>query len=269
MAIRVLLVDDEPAVRTILRSALRVRGGFEVVGEAATGDDAARLAGQLRPDVVVLDLALPDLAPRHVLVRTRRASPTSRIVVFSGSDSERSWFEERAEGYVVKDAELDQLVGVLEEVGRQQHDRAVLELPPDLLAPAEARAVLRDLLPKWGYQELIDDATLVVSELVANAVEHAEPASVVVVDRGGVLRIEVRDQGEGDPVATPAASGAERGRGLMIVSALATSWGVRAGDRSKTVWVELGQAGVSKSGVRDQRTEAPTQAAKWSPPATR
>lgn len=244
MTIRVLLVDDEPSIRTILRTALGVEGDFEVVGEAATGDQAARLAEQLRPDVIVLDLGLPDLAPRHVLIRIRRASPTSRIVVFSGQHSERRWFEQRAEGYVVKDADLDDLIGVLRSVGDQQeHDRATLELPADLLAPAEARAVLRDLLEHWGYRGLVDDATLIVSELVANAVEHAEPASVLVANRGeGVLRIEVVDGGGGDLVEAVESDTAERGRGLMIVSALASSWGVRTAERSKTVWVELGSA---------------------------
>ncbi|HEX2895252.1 MAG TPA: response regulator [Marmoricola sp.] len=241
--ISVLLVDDEPAIRTILATVLHLHGGFEVVGETATGDDAARLAADLRPDVIVLDLGLPDLAPRHVLATMRRASPTSKVVVYTGNDSDRAWFEQRAEGYVAKDADLEDLLGVLEEVGEQQaHDLAILELPPDLQAPREARAVIRELLAHWGYRELIEDAVLVVSELVANSVEHAEPASVVVADRGeGVLRIEVRDHGEGHPVSPPESGSAERGRGLMIVSALARSWGVLATERSKTVWVELGQ----------------------------
>lgn len=241
MAICVLLVDDEPGIRTILRMALRMHGGFEVVGEASTGEEAARLAGQLRPDVVVLDLALPDLSPKHVLIRVRQASPTSRIVVFSGGDSERPWFEQRADGYVVKDDDLDHLVDVLAQVGRdQEHVHAALELPPDLLAPAEARVVVRRLLERWGYRDLVDDATLVVSELVANAVEHADEASVVLLNRGeGGLRIEVRDQGPGVLAEQPGSGTAERGRGLMIVSALASSWGVHTEERSKTVWVEL------------------------------
>lgn len=241
MTTRVLLVDDDAGIRTILRTALRVHGSFEVVGEAATGSEAARLAAELVPDVVVLDLGLPDLSPQHLLIQTRRASPTSKIVVFSGRDSERPWFEQRSEGYVVKDADLDHLVGVIEQVGREQtHDHATLELPADLLAPGEARAVVRELLEQWGYRDLVHDATLVVSELVANAVEHADAASVVMVNRGeGGLRIEVRDQGAGIPAEQRGGGTAERGRGLMIVSALASSWGVHTAELSKTVWVEL------------------------------
>ena len=242
MAIRVLVVDDEPDIRVILRTALRLHGGFEVVGEATTGGDAARLAAQTRPDVVVLDLGLPDLAPKNLLVEVRRASPTSKIVVFSGFDAERPWFEQRAEGFVAKDADIAHLLDLLAEVGQQSHDQATLELPPDLLAPSQARAVVRELLDQWGYRDLVDDAALVVSELVANAVEHAGATSVVLVNRGeGGVRIEVRDPGEGTPAPQSPPGTAERGRGLMIVSALASSWGVQQAERSKTVWVELGQ----------------------------
>ena len=242
MAIRVLVVDDEPDIRVILRTALRLHGGFEVVGEATTGGDAARLAAQTRPDVVVLDLGLPDLAPKNLLVEVRRASPTSKIVVFSGFDAERPWFEQRAEGFVAKDADIAHLLDLLAEVGQQSHDQATLELPPDLLAPSQARAVVRELLDQWGYRDLVDDAALVVSELVANAVEHAGATSVVLVNRGeGGVRIEVRDPGEGTPAPQSPPGPAERGRGLMIVSALASSWGVQQAERSKTVWVELGQ----------------------------
>ena len=133
-----------------------------------------------------------------------------------------------------------------------ESDRATLELPPDLLAPSEARAGVRRLLERWGHRHLIDDAALVVSELVANAVEHAEPSSVVVEGRSGGVRIEVSDKGGGvaDPVALPESRSAERGRGLMIVSALASSWGVRTAGRSKTVWVELASAdGVEVRGA--------------------
>ena len=59
MPIAVLLVDDVEAVRRMVRTALRLRGGFEVVGEASSGAEAVQLADGLHPDIVVLDLGLP------------------------------------------------------------------------------------------------------------------------------------------------------------------------------------------------------------------
>jgi CheY-like chemotaxis protein len=241
VTIRTLLVDDARDVRALLRVALRARGGFEVVGEAETGAEAIRLTHQLRPDVVVLDLGLPDLTSRDLLAQIRRQSPTSRIVIFSGSESDRAWFERRSSRYVVKDTALDELIDALAEVGAgQSHDQAVVELSHDVVAVREARAVVRDLLGRWGFHELVDDAALVVSELVTNAVEHTDSSCAVVVNRsGGGVRIEVRDEGPGTPDPQPLSDTAEGGRGLMIVSALATAWGVDSVPPTKTVWVEL------------------------------
>jgi DNA-binding NarL/FixJ family response regulator len=102
VTVRVLLVDDVVEVRRLVRLALRLRGGFEVVGEAADGADAVRLAQDLHPDVVVLDLGLPDLAGREVLTRICLYSPGSKVVVFSGMDSEdREWIARRVKGYVL------------------------------------------------------------------------------------------------------------------------------------------------------------------------
>lgn len=254
MSTTVLVVDDAPDIRLILRLALDSGGDFDVVGEAATGEDAVRLAAEHHPDVIVLDLGLPDLAGRDLLTRVRRASPTARIVVFSGGDSDRSWFEQRSAGYVVKGEEIQRLLDVVTEVASDQtHDRAAVELPSDLIAPREARALVRDLLHRWGFRDLVDEATLIVSELVANAVEHTGSLCAMVVNRAeGSIRIEVRDDAPGSHALSPASregsSDAERGRGLMIVSALAAEWGVDADEQSKSVWVQL-----ARPGSRDDR----------------
>ena len=241
MPITTLLVEDSPDVRAMLRVALRARGDFEVVGEARTGAEGADLAASLRPDVVVLDLGLPDLAGKDLLARIRRRSPTSRIVIFSGNDKDRAWFERRTSGYVAKDSDLDDLINVLADAGATQtHDEAVVDLPQDVVAEREARAIVRDLLSRWGYHDLLDDAALVVSELVTNAVTHASSACAVVVNRSGSgVRIEVRDEGQGTPDPQPPSSTAEGGRGLMIVSALAKAWGIDTAPPTKSVWVEL------------------------------
>lgn len=240
--ITTLLVDDAPDVRTLLRIALSARGGFEVLGEVGTATEAVRLAGELRPDVVVLDLGLPDLEAREVMGRVRRASPTSKVVIFSASAAD-PWFEERAAGYVVKDAGVEDLVDLLATVGAtQSHDEAALELPDDVLSVGEARSVVRDLLERWGYRDLVDDAELVVSELVTNAIVHAGSSCAVIVSRGeGSVRIEVEDHGPGLPDQQSPHWNAEGGRGLMIVSALSTAWGIQAEERSKSVWVELSE----------------------------
>lgn len=243
MTVSVLIVDDADDVRRVLRTALRLRGGFEVVGEAATAAKAAELSGRLRPDLIVLDLGLPDLTGKDLLTRVRRTAPTSRIVIFSGSDADRTWFERRTAGYVLKDTELDQLVDLLVEVARDQSDRtdeATLELPRELVAVREARSVVRELLESWALDALVDDASLVVTELVANAVAHARSSCELAVARSPAgVRIEVRDRGTGTPEPQPPDPESEHGRGLLIIAALSTAWGIDEAPGGKTVWVEL------------------------------
>jgi DNA-binding response OmpR family regulator len=241
VTISVLLVDDADDLRVMLRLSLRARGDFDVVGEAATGTEAVELAGQLQPDVIVLDLGLPDLAGKDLLARVRRTAPTSRIVIFSGSDTDRTWFERRSAGYVLKDQELDQLVELLASVGREQeHDQAAVDLPMELVAVREARAVVREMLDRWSLGDLADDATLVVTELVANAIEHAHTDCQLGVARtSNGIRLEVRDAGSGTPEPRPPNADAEDGRGLLIIAALSTAWGIEEAPHGKTVWVEL------------------------------
>lgn len=241
MTVSVLLVDDSDDVRRLLRLSLRSHGGFEVVGEAATGAEAAELAARHRPDVIVLDLGLPDLTGKDLLTRIRRQAPTSRIVIFSGSDTDRPWFERRSAGYVLKDVELDQLISVLARAATdQEHEEAMVDLPQDLAAAPDARQLVRDLLEQWSLTELRDDAGLVVTELVANAIKHAESDCQLRIARfDGGVRIEVHDSGAGTPEPRPVSETAEDGRGLLIIAALSTAWGIADADPGKTVWVEL------------------------------
>ena len=241
MTVSVLLVDDSADLRQMLRLSLRGHGGFDVVGEAGTAAEAAELAARLDPDVIVLDLGLPDLAGKDLLTRIRRTAPTSRVVIFSGSDSDRTWFERRSAGYVLKDAELDQLVSVLARAGSSQaHREATVDLPAELSAAREARTVVRELLGRWSLDDLTDDASLVVTELVTNAIEHAHSGCQLVVTRyDDGVRLEVRDAGAGTPEPRPPSDTAEDGRGLLIIAALSAAWGIEDEAHGKTVWVEL------------------------------
>lgn len=241
--VRVLLVDDADDVRRLVRTALRFRGGFEVAGEATTGVQAVEMVAALQPDVVVLDLGLPDLAGRDVLTRVREAGPGAKVVVFSGADPEdRAWYEERTAGYVLKNQELDHLVDLLGSVGQRARAVVVLDLPRELGSVRRARGLVRETLAEWELSHLQDEAVLVVSELAANALNHARSAYQVRLSRNpGTVRIEVRDGGAGTPEPQPTSATREGGRGLLLVSAMSVSWGLEQTMEGKVVWAELSQ----------------------------
>jgi len=84
--VRVLLCDDTPELRALLRYALEAEGGIEIVGEVGDGDAAVQAAADERPDVVVLDLEMPGPDPAALLTGLRRAAPGAALVTFSGHE---------------------------------------------------------------------------------------------------------------------------------------------------------------------------------------
>ena len=111
MAIRVFLVDDHALVRTGMRMLLHGADGIEVVGEAASGEEALPLVRRLQPDVVLCDLHLPGLSGREVTVRLVRSG--IRVVVVSvleGGPMPRRLIEAGACGYVGKGGDAGELV---------------------------------------------------------------------------------------------------------------------------------------------------------------
>ena len=83
---RVLLCDDTPEMRALLRYALEAEGGVDIVGEAGDGDASVRLAADEQPDVVVLDLEMPGPDPEALVTGLRRAAPAAALVTFSGHE---------------------------------------------------------------------------------------------------------------------------------------------------------------------------------------
>jgi CheY-like chemotaxis protein/anti-sigma regulatory factor (Ser/Thr protein kinase) len=240
VTVRVLLVDDVADVRRLVRIALRYHGGFEVVGEARAGLQAIELATEHRPDVVLLDLGLPDLAGRDVLTQLREVAPDAKVVVFTGTDDDRAWYEENTAGYVLKGGELDYLVELLDDVGRTADRHAAARFACDVHTVPLARDFVRRCLEDWGAAHVVDEAALVVTELAANAVLHAaSPYEVRLSRSAGVVRIEVADRDAGTPEPQPFSAVAETGRGIVIVSALSASWGIDARPPGKITWAEL------------------------------
>ena len=114
-----------------------------------------------------------------------------------------------------------------------------IELAPD---PAElqiARAFVDTTLTAWGLESICEDARLIASELSANAVLHARTDFQLTLRSEGLgdLRIKVRDGNGRMTSPGPPGQGATSGRGLVLVSALATSWGTQVVSDGKVVWV--------------------------------
>jgi len=117
---RVLLVDDHPLFRDGVRSLLAARG-VEVVGEAGNGREAVALAQRLRPDVILMDISMPQMDGLEATRLIKAQMPEIKIVILTVSDEDRTLFEaikSGAQGYLLKDLQADEFFALLSGVER-------------------------------------------------------------------------------------------------------------------------------------------------------
>ena len=119
--LRILIAEDHPLFRKGMISLLSSVPEFEVVGEAATGEEAIARAAQLQPDVVLMDLQMPEVNGIEATRRILRESPSVRILVVTLFEDEDSVFmalRAGARGYVLKDADEEEMVLSIRAVGK-------------------------------------------------------------------------------------------------------------------------------------------------------
>jgi DNA-binding NarL/FixJ family response regulator len=115
MTARVLIADDHPLTREALGSLLSANG-FDVVGQAAGGAEAIELAGSLSPDLIVLDLTMPDMTGLEALPQLRSAAPAAEVVVLTASEDDANLLaaiRAGAAGYLLKSEPPERIVGFL------------------------------------------------------------------------------------------------------------------------------------------------------------
>lgn len=122
-----------------------------------------------------------------------------------------------------------------------------MALPDALTSPARSRSFVRSALEDWGQDDSVDVALILVSELSSNVVVHAGTSMTVSVacdPDHHVVRVEVQDGCAAIPCIQDRGRMSTSGRGLRLVDALSTRWGVRRLVDGKAVWFELTGSGV-------------------------
>jgi two-component system response regulator NreC len=140
MPIRILIADDHGVLRAGLRALLNAEPDLQVVGEATDGEETLRLASELHPDVVLLDISMPGLGGITVTERLREALPEACVLILTVHEDEgllRKAIRAGAAGYIIKRAIEPELINAIHAVWRG-----------DLYVhPTMTRALLKDLTP--------------------------------------------------------------------------------------------------------------------------
>jgi DNA-binding NarL/FixJ family response regulator len=114
--LRILIADDHDLMRRGVKALLQSHAGWEIVGEAHTGREAVSKAEELKPDVVILDISMPDLNGVDAAKRIRKASPDTEVLILSVHYSDqliRDILEAGVRGYIVKsDSDRDLVIAV-------------------------------------------------------------------------------------------------------------------------------------------------------------
>ncbi len=183
---RVLIVDDHEIVRRGVRSLLLSQANCDVCGEAVDGQDAVEKARELKPDVIVMDVSMPNLNGLDATRQVRRILPQTEVLILSQHDSAemvRQAFHAGARGYVVKSSISRQLVAALEKVSRHEpfFDNGVAETPA-----SSPPLGMRDILQR---SVALEHALRESEELYRSTFENAPIGLAHVSPEGKWLRV--------------------------------------------------------------------------------
>jgi DNA-binding NarL/FixJ family response regulator len=181
--IKVLLADDHTMFRQGLKEMLQTDESIEIVGEAENGEEALELAGEMLPDVLILDVDMPVMGAHEVLERLVRISPIPRVVIATMYDDPRLVRELLglgASAYLVKSASLEELLAAVhaaEGPEEPQDENVILVLPRETLEKVES-----------GTDEKLSPRELEILLLVARGLSNRHIAQVLMLSEATVKR---------------------------------------------------------------------------------
>jgi DNA-binding NarL/FixJ family response regulator len=180
---RILIVDDQPLMRAGFKSVLEASGQIEVVGEAATGAEAIEQARRLDPDVVLMDVRMPDMDG----IEATRRMPQHKILILTTFGLDEYIIEALragASGFLLKDAPVDELLGAVRAVaaGDAQLSPAVTKRLLDQVARKLPAAVHRDS----ALLEELTEREREVLRLLAVGMSNREIGDALVVSEATV-----------------------------------------------------------------------------------
>ena len=187
MTIKILIVDDQSLFREGLRTLLSVQTDFEVVGEASNGEEALRLAVQLRPGIVLMDLRMPVLDGVRATERLKNLLPNCKVIILTTFDDDEYVFEglrAGAVGFLLKDVSSEKLFEAIRAASQGEYF-----LLPSITAKVIAEfARIPRIKPNKdaGLAEALSPRELEVLRLVATGESNKEIAERLVISEGTV-----------------------------------------------------------------------------------